>query len=155
MSEVLEFLKTKLTVARRELASLVQNYQQLNDDERLAKSNLIFDHLNSYIQIEGNFLFPLLEKAEGQQRVIEQTRDLHERIKDIAEKAIMLHVDEPGFEYYDEMNRLLGLVDALTQNDNESIFLWAEQNLCEQDSVAMMKRLRDQTVQESSMPVVR
>lgn len=155
MSEVLEFLKTKLTVARRELASLVQNYQQLNDDDRLAKSNLIFDHLNSYIQIEGNFLFPLLEKAEGQQGVIERTRDLHDRIKEIAEKAIMLHVDEPGFEYYDEMNRLLGLVDALTQNDNESIFSWAEQNLSEQDSVAMMKRLRDQTVQESSMPAVR
>jgi hypothetical protein len=149
MSEVMELLRAKLGIARRVLADLVQHYQQLNDDQRLEKSNIVLDQINSYMQIEQNLLFPLMARTGDYRHVMERTRDIHGRIDAIIEKATMMHVDEPSFEYYDDMARLLGLLDALADNDNRGIFPWAAAHLTDEDSYHLITHLKDETAHES------
>lgn len=149
MSEVIELLRVKLGIARRVLADLVGNYQRLNDDQRMEKSNIVLDQVNSYMQIEQNLLFPLMARTGDYRNVMERTRDIHDRIDSIVEKATMMHVDEPSFEYYDDMARLLGLLDALAENDNRGIFPWANAHLTDEDSYTLITRLKDETAHES------
>ena len=149
MSEVMELLRAKLSIARRVLADLVQHYQQLDDDQRLEKSNIVLDQVNSYLQIERNLIFPMMEKTGSYQHVMDRTCDIHGRIEGIIERATMMHVDEPSFEYYDDMAGLLGLLDALADNDNRGIFAWANAHLTEEDSYYLITHLKDETAHES------
>lgn len=149
MREVMELLHAKLNIARQVLADLVRNYQDLNDDERLEKSDLVFGNVNSYVQIQGNLIFPLMTRTGEHDDLVQRSRTIHERIDALMEHAIMMHVDEPGFEYYDNLVRLQGLLDLMAKTDSETVFPWAETYLSEDEHYELIQHLNEQTRHES------
>jgi hypothetical protein len=149
MMEILELLHAKLNIARRVLTDLVGNYRILNDDQRLEKSSIVMDNINSYLQIQENLVFPVIARSGMYDDMLFKGREVHERIEYVLEHAIQVHVDEPGFEYYDFLNQLLGLLDLAERTDRETIFVWAETYLSKEDEYHMIAHLREQTAHET------
>lgn len=147
--EVLEVLAAKRNLARRVLTDLVTNYKVLNDDRRLEKSNTILDGLNSYLQIEENLFFPFMHRTGEHEDLVLKIKAVHERIEEVAEHAIMMHVDEPSGEYYHRLVDLVELLDLAKRTDDEVLFPWAEAYLTEEDQYYIARNLKNQMVQES------
>jgi hypothetical protein len=147
--EILELLHAKLNIARRVLAGLVANYESLDDNERLDQSNTVMDQVNSYIQIQQNLIFPVIRRTGEHDDIITRTKQVHDRIETLTEHAIMMHVDEPGYEYYDDLARLMGVLDLAEKTDHEVLFPWANAYLTDEDQYQMVGRVKEQTRHES------
>jgi hypothetical protein len=148
-TEIRDLLQRKLDIAREQLNGLIQEYMNLNDDARLEKTNFAFDQITSYIQIERNLLFPVIHKRERGNDLIDPSIAIHEDMNQIMERAVMLHVDEPDFTFYDNLTGLLALLNKLADLDQQSVWPWLEKNLTEEDTATIIPRLQDQTIHES------
>lgn len=147
--EVLDVLAAKRNLARRVLKDLIDNYKVLEDDERLEKSNTILDEVNSYLQIEENLFFPYIRKTGEHDDLIERIKAGHERIEEVSEHAIMMHVDEPSGEYYHQLMRLGDLLDIAKRTDEEVLFPWARAYLTEEEQYYIASHMKNEMVQES------
>jgi hypothetical protein len=147
--EVLNVLAAKRNLARRVLTDLVDNYKVLEDDERLEKSNTILDEVNSYLQIEENLFFPYIHKTGEHEDLLARIKAVHERIEEVAEHAIMMHVDEPSGEYYHRLVNLIELLDLAKRADEEILFPWAEAYLKEEEQYYIASHMKNQMIQES------
>lgn len=147
--EINNLLLAKLKLARRILRELIQDYMQLNDTQRMEKSNAIMDEVNSYLQIKENLLFPFMRKKGLHDDLIARSAQVDKEINKITELSIMMHVDEPSGEYYHNMVTLLGLLDQVERVDSESIFSWVQQYLDEEDQHYIATHLKNQMTHES------
>ena len=147
--EVLDLIAAKRNLARRVLDEFITGYMAIDDTERLEKSNTILDEVNSYLQIEGNLIFPFIRKRGGYDEVIDRARAVHSKIEDVTEHAIMMHVDEPSGEYFNDMARLAEYLDQAKKVDEETIFPWARKYLSDADQLLIAKHLKEQMAHES------
>ena len=147
--ELLQVLAAKRNLARRVIQDLMENYQKLNDDQRLEKSSTILDEVNSYLQIEQNLFFPYIHKTGEHEDLIARMLALHERIEEVSEHAIMMHVDEPHGEYYYQVVNLGSLLDLAQRNDEEILFPWVEAYLTEDEQYYIASHMKNEMMHES------
>lgn len=146
--EILAVVQAKRNLAEQVLRDLIANYKALNDTVRLEKSNTIQDEINSYLQIEENLFFSYVRKA-GDEAILPPIKAVHDEIEMISEHSIMMHVDEPSGEYYQDMLRLIEAIEKAKRNDDEILFPWAEKNLSEADQYEIATQFKNQMVHES------
>jgi hypothetical protein len=147
--EINNLLRAKLKLAQRILRELIHNYRELNDTQRMEKSNAIMDEVNSYLQIKENLLFPFMRKKGLHDDLIARSALVDTEINKLTEFSIMMHVDEPSGEYYRNMVTLLGLLDQVERVDSESVFSWVKQYLDEEDQYYIATHLKKQMTHES------
>jgi hypothetical protein len=147
--EVLELMHAKLSMARRVLKDFIRHYEGMEDAPRLEKSNLIMDEVNSYLKIEENLVFPFIRRTGRHQDIIDRVRAVHEQIEYVTEHAIMIHVDEPGGEYYNFMVQLDNLLDLAAKLDEELVYPWARVHLSNEDQLYIATHLKGQMTHES------
>ena len=148
--QILEFLNAKLNYASQLLDELILQYDALNDDGRLAKSNIILDNLRSYRRIKYNLLMPYLHaKRDLYEDIIAGDQEIHEMFEFIDEHAIQIHVDEPNHEYYDRMVQLREIVQRADRYDKTRLYPWFEQYLTEEDQQAITSQLDKQMNDET------
>ena len=148
-NEASDYLKARLTFAHKELKSVIELYDTMNDDVRMSNSKKIFYEILGYIQIQTVIIFPLMEKDTTTVESITRSRELHQSIRDTIEKATMLHVDEPDHEYLNRLRALDLLVNSLVQHDNGTLLQWMESHLTVEDVARLMPRLKENAMQES------
>lgn len=147
--EILDVISAKLNLAQRVARELVDNYKMMEDAERLEKANTILDQVNSYLQIEGNLIFPFIRKNGECDDLLERARNVHQEIETLTEHAIMMHVDEPSGEFYNDMRRLIDLLDVARKTDQQAIFPWANAYLSEEDQLYVASKMKNQMTHES------
>ena len=147
--EVLDIIAAKRNLARRVQQDLVNNFKSLEDAERLEKSNLILDEVNSYLQIKENLLFPFIERQNKYEDMIARICAVHSDIEALTEHAIMMHVDEPSGEYWKDMIKLGDLLDRAQKTDEELLFPWAKAHLSDEDQYYIATHLKEQMTHES------
>lgn len=148
--EVLDVLVDKRDLARLVLEDLISHYMQLDDTVRLEKANTILDSVNSYLQVEENLFFPFMQRTGEHDDLIARIKSVHDKIDEVAEHAIMMHVDEPSGEFYHELVNLVKLLELAKRNDEEVLFPWCQVYLTDADRYFIMTHLKNQMVQESS-----
>jgi len=147
--DILDVLAAKRNLARRVVKDLVEHYKTLDDTERLEKSNTILDEVNSYLQIEENQFFPFIRKTGEHEDLIRRIKDVHTRLEEVSEHAIMMHVDEPSGEYFHCMVKIGELLELAKRADDEILFPWAMAYLSEEDQYQIATHLKNEMVQES------
>jgi len=147
--EVLDVVAGKRNLARMVLKDLITHYKQLDDTVRLEKANTILDSVNSYLQIEENLFFPFMKKTGEHDDLVIRIKDVHDRIDEVAEHAIMMHVDEPSGEFFHAVSNLAGLLDMAQRNDEDILFPWCNAYLTEEDQYYIATHLKNQMTQES------
>lgn len=149
--EVLDLMLTaKLNLASRLLDDWLERYHVMDNTERLELSETILDETRSYLQIEENLILPFMEKEGGNEELIHRVRVLHRRIEDLIGHAVMVHIDEPGNEYFYRMERMRGLLAEILKTNEETIFPWMRTTLTEADQRLIAARLKNQVGYESS-----
>jgi len=148
-NEASDYLKARLTFAQKELKSVIELYDGLNDDVRMSNSKKIFYEILGYIQIQSVIIFPLMEKDTTTVESITRSKELHQSIRDTIEKATMLHVDEPDHEYLNRLRALDLLVNSLVEHDNEMLLPWMDTHLTIEDVARLMPRLKENAMQEA------
>jgi len=147
--EVLDVVVGKRDLALMVLKDLTSHYKQLDDTKRLEKANTILDAVNSYLQIEENLFFPYMRRTGEHEDLIARIKHVLDRIDEGAERAIMIHVDEPSGEFYHAVMNLADLLALAKRNDEEILFPWAEAYLTEEEQYYIATHLKNQMVQES------
>jgi len=147
--EILEVIHGKLNLARRVLHELIDNYKHLEDTPRLEKTTTIMDAINSYLQLEENLIFPYIRKTGEHDDLIDRAKSVHEQIENIIEHTINIHVDEPSGEYYDNLVRLLTLLEQAAKVDEDAIIPWARVYLSSTDQEYIARHLKEQMTHES------
>lgn len=147
--EILDVISAKLNLARRVAKDLVDNYKAMEDAERLEKANTILDQVNSYLQIEENLIFPFIRRQGECDDLMQRARDVHAEIEKLTEHAIMMHVDEPSGEFFNDMRRLVDLLDLAEKTDRQTVFPWAEAYLTPDDQVYIATKMKNQMAHES------
>lgn len=147
--QVLHVLHGKINLARLVLRELINEYQRLDDTQRLEKSNTIMDEVNSYLQIKENLIFPFIRHKGNYDDLIQHSAAIDAEVERISELSIMMHVDEPSGEYYHNMVLLLGLLDKLERVDSESIFQWLKEYMAPEEEHYILTHLKNQMIQES------
>ncbi len=151
--EVIDFVKSKLNFAILVLDDFIIRYGEMGDDERLEKSDTIFDNVRTYLRVEENMLLPALRRQETlYQDIIEEVHLVHEQINYVLEHTIMIHVDEPQHEYYNRMVQLRALLGKATELDHTRLFPWLDQYLDATERSQMGSKLDVQTTHESMPP---
>jgi hypothetical protein len=147
--EVINVVAGKRDLAQMVLQDLITNYKRLDDTQRLEKANTILDAVNSYLQIEENLFFPFMRKTGEHEDLIQRLKATHDRIDEVAEHAIMMHVDEPSGEFFHAVSNLQGLLDIAKRNDEEILVPWSHTYLTEEDQYYIATHLKNQMTQES------
>lgn len=147
--EILEIIQAKRSTAMRYLRDLLDNYGRLDDSDRMDKANMALDNISSYLQIQQNLLFPFIEKTGEHDDIMARSCEVQNRIDEVLEKAVMVHVDEPGNVFYHDMNVLFHLLEQAEQIDRDAIFPWARVYLTKQDDMTLLNQLRVETAHES------
>lgn len=147
--DAVEFMHVKLKRGRHELNDLVEQYGQLRPMARLKKSNAAFDEIYSYLQIFQNLILPYIEQTGRHEDMLARMCDVQNRLDQLLERAVMMHVDEHGGEYYNDMVRLLALVDQALDIDERLILPWSQAYLTPADHQAIASRLKSQMTHES------
>jgi hypothetical protein len=150
--EVLELIHAKLALAHRVLKDLIAHYEGMEDATRVEKSNTILDELNSYLQIEENLLFPFIRRTGEHEDLIERAKTVHQQIDYVTEHMVMMHVDEPGGDFYNRLLTLDNLLAEAERIDREVLFPWAKAYLSEADQDYIANHLKDQMTHESIPP---
>jgi hypothetical protein len=148
-NEASDYLKARITFAQKELKSVIQLYDTMNDDVRMSNSKKIFYEILGYIQIQSVIIFPLMEKDTTTVESITRSKELHESIRDTIEKATMLHVDEPDHEYLNRLRALDLLVNSLVEHDQGTLVQWMDAHLTVEDVARLMPRLKENAMQEA------
>ena|GEM_PF-2766460 len=148
-NEACDYLKARLTLAQKELKSVIQVYDDINDDVRMSNSKRIFYEILSYIQIQNVIIFPLMGKDTRSAESIQRSQELHQSIRDCIDRATMLHVDEPDHEYLNRLRALELLVDSLVHHDEGTLLQWMDANLTVEDVARLMPRLKENAMQEA------
>src|SRR6478609_2794157 len=148
-NEACDYLKARLTFAQKELKSVIELYDSLNDDIRMSNSKKIFYEILGYVQIQTVIIFPMMEKDSTNLESVQRSKELHQSIRDTIEKATMLHVDEPDHEYLNRLRALDLLVDSLVQHDQGTVLQWMDANLTVEDVARLMPRLKENAMQEA------
>lgn len=147
--QVLDFLHGKLARARKVLRELIDHYEGMENSERMGKSTTIMDAINSYLQIKENLILPYMINAGQYRDLVEKVCAVHGDIENITERSIMIHVDEHGGDFYNNMVRLDALLAEAERTDKEILFPWCEVHLKEEDQRYIAEHLADQMTQES------
>lgn len=151
--EILEVIRTKMDMAQHVLRDLIKTYPYIDDTARIEKANLAFDNVQSYLQIEQNLLFPYIRKTGEHDDILDRAQAIQDRIDELLEKAVMVHVDEPDNQFYYSLDALLGLMEQAERVDNEAIFPWARVYLTEADHYTLITRVKDETLHETVAPM--
>lgn len=148
--DISDVIQTKLNYARRVLQELIDHYGRLDDTERMAKSNIFLDELNSYLQIKENMIFPLMQRSGEYDDLVARACAVHSEIDELKnERLVMIHVDEPDCSYYDILIRLAGLLEQSDKVDREAIYPWMRVYLSDEEKEYIMTHLKNQMVHES------
>lgn len=147
--QVLDVINSKMEIAQRFLRDLVVNYDQLDDTARIERANIGLGNVQSYLQIEQNLLFPLIERTGEDTDILARACRIQNQMDDVLERSVMVHVDEPDHEFYHGMERLLNLLEQAAEVDREFIFPWAKEHLTEEEQFSMLTNLQEQTAQET------
>jgi hypothetical protein len=147
--EVLDIISSKLDVAQRVLRDLVSNYYSMDDTARIERANIVLDNVNSYLQIEQNILLPYIEGSEEHVDIFARVCEVQNKIDNLLEKAVMVHVDEPDHQFYYSMEALQKLLSQAEQADREALFPWVRTYLTDADQPRMLDHLKAQTAHET------
>jgi hypothetical protein len=151
-NQVSEYLETRLSMVQKELLSLVQGYQEFNDDVRMEKSKSVFYQIESYLQLKKVVILPLVQTDQSQNALFVSsiaTKELEDGIGKLIENTTMLHVDEPDLEFYNNLCALQERVNTMREQDQKNILPWLETHLSMEQAASLMPRLKENAMQDA------
>lgn len=154
-SNIFTFLIDKRQAASIVLRDIIAKYENVevqNRGDRMERASIAFDQVRTYIKLLENQVFPSLERYDISNRLkdaVLQSRDVHDRLERMLEKTIMIHVDEPFYEFRDNLVDMMSLLTRDEQLCDEIIFVEAMHVLTPQHIEELGEHIEDETHHET------
>jgi hemerythrin-like domain-containing protein len=149
--DLFEYLQTRMGYVIQHLERLITSFddmEHLDRDEMIQKGGAIFDIVVSTIQIEDNLLYPKLREKGLLLEEYGVIRELQQEVEDIIESSVMMHVDEPSFEFRDNLQALHRCLLKYRRFDEKVVFPVARTALGHHEMRDVLRHIQEETSHE-------
>ncbi len=151
MQDIINLVQSKINGAQDMLDDLIHNYADVPDTKRLDTTNLVMNQVHSYIHIVANLLLPRVDANGRNGDIVARNRTIIDDIEQLSEHMLMMHVDEPDNEFFNDLKKLADRLARAKRTVVDTIVPWAESNLTEEESQALMTQVGDQMSHETGV----
>lgn len=131
--DIFDYLNERRAHCIRILRRMVDHYDKMENVKHIDQSHHAFDELMTYLKVEENLLYPKIIAKPQLKEALTYTHNLHGEMENILEKSVMIHVDEPSYEYRNNMEQLLVLLEKEDRYDRAELYPKAREVLTEKD----------------------
>jgi len=114
-------LNDTISNIQKDISYFLNDYHQINDDDRMELSRKIFNQLRDFFQEQKVMIEAVSKSNPGVTKEFYAYRDAEVEIWEIYEHAIMMHVDEPDNEYKDQIERLQKAFRVFSSTDYDQL----------------------------------
>jgi hypothetical protein len=121
------------------LYRFIADYEHLHDEERFNQISEVLDLLNHSMELKLNTVFPMIRKNPDFQTDLRDSMHRYDDLKDVMEKMVMIHVDEPHKQFKERAEQMLALVEEQTRLEENSMFPRMEEHLSSEERMTLEK----------------
>lgn len=99
MVAIADYMTEQAVLVRRDLNTMTDNYERLSDDELLARSKQMANHLTEFFAVQQALVDEVADRDGDLKAMFKDYLGLRHHIMNQYDMLVMVHVDEPHTEY--------------------------------------------------------
>lgn len=155
--DIFEFLDNRMRTATHHLEELLSSFDHmdtLDREEMIMRSGAIFDIIISTIKIEDNQLYPKLLAKGLLKQEYQEAKALQQEIEQIIEASVLIHVDEPSFEFRRNLRNMLQVVIKYRRLNDKSVYPVAKTALSHHEMQDLIRHVQGEMTHEGHADLI-
>lgn len=136
----------------QEMKSFLQDYRRIDDNQRMERVAKAFNTYRAHMILEERHIYSAIRSLNNFEPKIQKALEHHQDIEDMISHILNLHVDEPHFEFRDQMQKLLKLIEDHSQFEEEELFPYVRQECLSPYHSDVFNAINQQVMEDELIP---